>query len=103
MNLWLLALVGASLTWIADVLCVTAARNGELWLVAFSAILFASGAPIWFYMSRMSGGSLVVPALCWNAVAMVLSLVAVITMEHDQSPRQWAGLAIVFIGMLVRG
>lgn len=103
MMLWVLAIVGALVSWVADILCVSAARSGEVWLVGVACVLFAASGPIWYQMSRMSGGSLVVPAIAWNVIATILSFTAVLFLEHSQTPRQWLGLLIIFLGVLIRG
>jgi hypothetical protein len=102
-TLWTLAAVGALISWVADILCVSAARSGEVWLLAPAMVFFAASGPIWYYMSKSTGGSLVAPAVSWNVIATALSFIAVLAMERHQTPRQWAGLAIVFLGVLVRG
>lgn len=104
MNLWLLAILGAGLSWLGDVLVTLAARREAWWLVWLSVPLFGAGAPVWFYMAKISGGQFVKPAMVWNLAAVCFSLVAVLVLDGTtQTPRQWAGIALFFIALVVRG
>lgn len=103
MTLWLLALAGAASSWLGDICGVMAVRRGSPWGIIPTGILFGCAAPAWYALSRMTGGQFVRPALIWNVAASVLSLVAALALEGAQSPRQWVGLILFFVAMLVRG
>lgn len=103
MRLWFLAFLGSTLSWLGDVLVVQAARDGRPSGMFLPVLLFAAAAPVWYLMSKLSGGSFVAPAIAWNVLASVLSLGAVLYFDGHQSPRQWAGLGLLFLGLLVRG
>lgn len=103
MTLWLLALLGAASSWLGDICGVMAVRRGSAWGILPTAILFGCAAPAWYAMSRLTDGQFVRPALIWNCAASVLSLVAALALEGAQSPRQWAGLILFLVALLVRG
>ncbi len=103
MNLWLLAILGAGLSWLGDLFVTLAARRDAFWVVWPSMVLFGAGAPIWFYMAKLSGGQFVKPAMIWNIAAIVFSMSAVLILEGHQTPRQWAGLALFVVALIVRG
>jgi len=90
--LWLLALAGAVSSWLGDICGVLAVRRGSPWGIVPTFVLFGGAAPMWYAMSRLTGGQFVRPALIWNCAASALSLVAGLALEGQQTPRQWAGL-----------
>lgn len=103
--LLLLGLFGAVTGSAADVICVKAVKYPQQawWMVALAALMFATSAPIWYAMSRVSGGQYVRPAIAWTIASTVTVIIAVTICDGHQSPRQWAGFALILIGALVRG
>lgn len=103
MMLWILAFVGAAFSWLGDICAVVAARRGSTWGILPAALLFACAAPLWFAMSRLTKGQFVAPAMVWNVAASILSLVAALALDGAPTPRQWAGLGLFVVALLVRG
>jgi len=103
--LLLLGLLGAINGSAADVLCVKAVKYPQhaLWMVALGAVMLGAGAPLWYWMSRISGGKYVEPALAWTYASTFTVVAAVLICDGHQSPRQWVGFALILIGALVRG
>jgi hypothetical protein len=103
--LLLLGLLGAISGSGADVLCVKAVKFPQhaWWMVVLAALMFSTSAPIWYAMSRLSGGQYVRPAIVWTLASTITVIAAVTICDGHQSPRQWAGFALILIGALVRG
>ncbi len=103
MTLWLLALAGAISSWLGDICGVLAVRRGTPWGIIPTAILFGCAAPMWYAMTKMTHGQFVKPAMIWSCASSVLTLIAALTLDGSYTPRQWAGLILFFLALIVRG
>ncbi len=103
MLLWAVALVGAAMSWLGDLCGVMAARNNNPWGVVPTFLLFGCAAPAWYVLCKMNSGQFVRSAIVWNLSAAVLSVVAATIVDGNQTPRQWLGLALFLVALLVRG
>jgi uncharacterized membrane protein len=103
--LLLLGFLGAINGSAADVLCVKAAQSPQhpWWMVPLASLMLSMSAPLWYVMSRMSGGKYVEPAIAWTIASTFTVIVAVTICDGHQSPRQWLGFALILVGALVRG
>ncbi len=103
--LLLLGFLGAGLSSAADVVLVKAVKYPQqtLWMVLVGSVLLGLGGPIWYAMSRLSGGKYVEPAIAWTMASTITVIVAVTICDGSQSPRQWIGFALILVGALVRG
>lgn len=105
MSLWMTVL----LTFSAAFFYVAAAYLMKLWvmipvLLAVPAILLALSAAAFFEIEALRGGRLGITFLIILAFEVILTaLCALIVLGESYSPREFAGLAIIIVGIGVLG
>lgn len=106
-TLYALALAEAAICQASIGFCVLGARaqsDAAIGACVIIAALFAAAsAPLFFAMSRVCDGSLVLPVSV-GAVATALCSIALARMCGERQTRwQWAGFALILLGALIRG
>lgn len=97
-----LAAVGVAIGVVGDVACVQAARGSSPLLLILAAVLFGLSSPVWYAMSRATGGGYVEPGVAWAVLACGASLGAALWSGDRQTTGQWVGYALVLLGAAVR-
>lgn len=104
--LYALALVDAILWEASSGLCVLAVRSRQpsttVACIVAAAILAAACAPVFFVMSKVAQGSLLIPVSAAAIATAGCSVALAWACDDQQSRRQWIGFGLIALGALVR-
>lgn len=103
MKIVAIAALAATLSAVGDYLCVLAARG--VWPrtnLLVGSVLWAILAPMFFWMSKITGGSFVAACTAWSIISALLSIILAIVLEESQNRAEWVGFALIVLGALVR-
>jgi hypothetical protein len=103
LRLHLLGVLGAAVAASGDGLACLAARGWyPVALVALSVVAYASCGVIWYHMAKITAGSFAPAAVSWEVAGTMFFWVLALALTGRQRPLEWAGLALVLLGALLR-
>ena len=101
--LYLFAILGAGLGVFGDV-CGTEAAKGRapVLLCIVGTLAWACCFPVWYFMSRWSGGGFTKPAALWTVAGTIIGGAVIAYYREPESPAKRALLVVILIAGIAR-